>query len=118
MSGLQSGSVRARSVNRSRVASGKLGRAPKGGVRQSVRFTHQDVYDHLNGNWQQMGFDSFSAAVDFALALAFGKWRELGFGTEKEGREYLAAFARREVIRPPRLRLGQEALPLATDCAA
>ncbi|MEV7011683.1 hypothetical protein [Streptosporangium sp. NPDC051022] len=87
-------------------------------MRQSVRFTHQDVYDHLNDNWQAMGFDSFSSAVDFALALAFGKWQELGFADEEEGREYLAAFARREVIRPPHLRHDQGTLPLTADCAA
>ncbi|MER5322255.1 hypothetical protein [Streptosporangium roseum] len=84
-----------------------------------MRFTHQDVYDHLNDNWQAMGFDSFSSAVDFALALAFGKWQELGFRTPEAGREYLAAFARREVVRPPHVRRGQEELPLTTkDVAA
>ncbi|GHE31244.1 hypothetical protein GCM10017673_37460 [Streptosporangium violaceochromogenes] len=95
----------------------KGGPSPKGGVRQSVRFTHEDVYAYLHDNWKDMGFDSFSSAVDFALALAFGKWRELGFATQAEGRKYLAAFARREVVQPPRSRPGQETLPLAGRAA-
>ncbi|MFB9888567.1 hypothetical protein [Planobispora takensis] len=79
----------------------KPGRVPKGGIRHSVRFMHEDVYQHALETWKELGFDSFSTYVDFTFSLAHGKWRELGFRSPEEGAEYLMALSRGSKVKPP-----------------
>uniref|UniRef100_UPI003F49ACCA hypothetical protein n=1 Tax=Streptosporangium sp. CA-235898 TaxID=3240073 RepID=UPI003F49ACCA len=109
-----SGLNRGRATDARRGA--KPGRVPKGGHRQSVRFTHDDIYQRAQNTWKILGFDSFSSLMDFTVAIALGKWKEFHFDSEQESRDYLAALGRGELIPPPHLRHDQ--LPLTQDCAA
>lgn len=81
---------------------------------------NEQVWAHATEVWEKLGFDDFSAYVDFMFNMAHGEWQPYGFASREEAAAWLRARQDGALVPPPHLRhkLEQDQLPLIGTSAA